>query len=38
LQFSQLGVTVLIATHDLELVESMPARRLQLQDGRIRAE
>ena len=38
LQFSQLGVTVLIATHALELVESMPARRLQLQDGRIRAE
>ena len=38
LQFSQLGVTVMIATHDLELVESMPARRLQLQDGRIRAE
>ena len=38
LQFSQLGVTVFIATHDLELVESMPARRLQLQDGRIRAE
>ena len=37
LQFSQLGVTVLIATHDLELVESMPARRLQLQDCRIRA-
>ena len=35
LQFSQLGVTVVIATHDLELVESMPARRLQLQDGRI---
>lgn len=35
LQFSQLGVTVLIATHDLELVEAMPARRLQLQDGRI---
>ena len=35
LQFSQLGVTVVIATHDLELVEAMPARRLQLQDGRI---
>ena len=35
LQFSQLGVTVLIATHDLELVESMPARRVQLQDGRM---
>ncbi|MDG1115052.1 MAG: cell division ATP-binding protein FtsE [Pseudomonadales bacterium] len=37
LQFSQLGVTVLIATHDLELVESMPARRLQLQAGRIQS-
>ena len=35
LQFSQLGVTVLIATHDLELVEAMPARRVQLQDGRM---
>ena len=35
LQFSQLGVTVLIATHDLELVEAMPARRLQLQGGRV---
>lgn len=35
LQFSQLGVTVLIATHDLELVEAMPARRVQLQGGRI---
>jgi cell division transport system ATP-binding protein len=34
-QFSQLGVTVLIATHDLELVEAMPARRVQLQDGRM---
>jgi cell division transport system ATP-binding protein len=37
LQFSQLGVTVLIATHDLELVESMSARRLQLQAGRIQS-
>ena len=35
LQFSQLGVTVLIATHDLELVEAMPARRMRLQDGRV---
>ena len=35
LQFSHLGVTVLIATHDLELVEAMPARRVQLQDGRM---
>ena len=35
LQFSQLGVTVLIATHDLELVEAMPARRVQPQDGRM---
>ena len=35
LQFSQLGVTVLIATHDLELVEAMPARCVQLQDGRM---
>ena len=35
LQFSQLGVTVLIATHDLELVEAIPARRVQLQDGRM---
>jgi cell division transport system ATP-binding protein len=35
LQFSQLGITVLIATHDLELVETMPARCVQLQDGRM---
>lgn len=34
-QFQQVGVTVLIATHDIGLVERMGNRRLILQDGQM---
>lgn len=34
-RFNEVGVTVLIATHDLELIDKMPHRRLRLVDGRI---
>jgi len=34
-QFNQVGVTVLIATHDLSLIARMPQRILTLQQGRI---
>jgi len=34
-QFSQLGVTVLIATHDVDLVAAMGARTLGLEAGRV---
>ena len=34
-QFSQLGVTVMIATHDLDLVREIPSQRLHLQSGRV---
>lgn len=34
-QFQQVGVTVLIATHDIALVERMNKRRLILQDGQM---
>jgi len=34
-QFCAVGVTVLIATHDVDLVSRMGVRRLQLQDGRL---
>ncbi len=34
-QFGELGVTVLIATHDIDLVESMGWRRLVLSEGRM---
>lgn len=32
-QFHQVGVTVLVATHDLELIRPLPYRRLTLGDG-----
>jgi len=35
LQFNQVGVTMLIATHDVALVESLGKRVVQLRDGRI---
>ena len=35
LSFQQVGVTVLIATHDLGLVERHGGRRIHLEDGRI---
>src|SRR5690554_2971958 len=34
-QFSQVGVTVLIATHDIALIERMNRRRLALDHGRL---
>jgi cell division transport system ATP-binding protein len=34
-RFNEVGVTLLIATHDLELVEQMPHRRLRLVRGQI---
>lgn len=34
-QFCEVGVTVLVATHDIDLISSMPMRRLQLQQGRL---
>jgi cell division transport system ATP-binding protein len=34
-QFNQVGVTVLIATHDLDLIERMNKKRLVLNQGRL---
>jgi cell division transport system ATP-binding protein len=34
-QFSQVGVTVMVATHDLDLIKRMPNRRLVLKQGRL---
>jgi len=34
-QFNQVGVTVFIATHDLELVKSMPYRQIAIEKGRL---
>ena len=34
-QFNQVGVTVLVATHDLELVTRMNKRQLVLHQGRL---
>ena len=34
-QFNQVGVTVLIATHDLALIARMPNRMMTLQDGQL---
>ena len=37
-QFNQVGVTVFIATHDLELVKAMPHRQIVLEGGRLAPE
>ena len=37
-QFNQVGVTVFIATHDLELVKAMPNRQIVLEGGRLAPE
>ena len=37
-RFKDVGVTVVVATHDLELIESMPHRRLKLVAGRIESD
>jgi cell division transport system ATP-binding protein len=34
-RFNEVGVTLLIATHDLELIERMPSRRIRLVAGQI---
>jgi len=34
-RFNEVGVTVLIATHDLHLIEHFPARRIVLEAGRV---
>jgi cell division transport system ATP-binding protein len=36
--FSQVGVTVLIASHDLHLIERLGARRIALDAGRVAGE
>jgi cell division transport system ATP-binding protein len=35
--FNQVGVTVLIATHDLSMIDRLGARRLHLAHGRLTA-
>jgi cell division transport system ATP-binding protein len=37
-RFNEVGVTLLIATHDLELIENMPHRRLKLVGGQLAAD
>jgi cell division transport system ATP-binding protein len=34
-QFNQVGVTVLIASHDLALIARLPYRLLTLRDGQL---
>jgi len=34
-RFNQVGTTVLIASHDLELIKQMGSPMISLQDGRI---
>ncbi|NQZ54029.1 MAG: cell division ATP-binding protein FtsE [Piscirickettsiaceae bacterium] len=34
-QFNQVGTTVFVATHDLDLIQSMPYRQIILQQGRL---
>jgi len=36
--FSQVGVTVLVASHDLALISGLPYRRLTLEQGRLSAD
>jgi len=35
LQFNQVGVTLLVATHDVELISSFGKRIVNLRDGRV---
>ena len=37
-RFNEVGVTVVIATHDLHLIDTLGARRIMLGDGRVLAE
>ncbi len=34
-RFSEVGVTVMVATHDVHLIEPMGVRRISLRDGRV---
>jgi cell division transport system ATP-binding protein len=34
-RFNEVGVTVVIATHDVHLIEQFDARRIVLGDGRV---
>jgi cell division transport system ATP-binding protein len=34
-RFNDIGVTMLIATHDLNLLDKLPGRRIQLADGQV---
>lgn len=34
-EFSRVGVTILLATHDLPLIDEFPLRRLELNQGRV---
>jgi cell division transport system ATP-binding protein len=37
-RFNEVGVTLLIATHDLELIERLPHRQVRLVAGQIAAD
>jgi cell division transport system ATP-binding protein len=37
-RFNEVGVTVLIATHDVQLIDRFAARRIALRDGRVMSE
>jgi cell division transport system ATP-binding protein len=37
-RFNDVGVTVVIATHDVHLIDRFSARRIVLDDGRVAAE
>jgi cell division transport system ATP-binding protein len=34
-RFSEVGVTVMVATHDVHLIEQMGVRRIALRNGRV---
>ena len=37
-RFNEFGVTVLIASHDIDLIDRLGCRRIELEDGRLRQE
>jgi cell division transport system ATP-binding protein len=34
-QFNQVGVTVFVATHDIDLIQTLPYRQVILKQGRL---
>jgi cell division transport system ATP-binding protein len=34
-RFSEVGVTVVVASHDVHLIDQVGARRISLRDGRV---